>query len=122
MSFVFLECPQHHFLDGRLVQVREKDEAYHLVTPSLRLAADLQDWTDCLFSWTRFFLVGDFWWQRREELQGYRDYRGVFEELQTVRGREDAENSAFDAVLSTFSQHVEYGIVEADRPATAGKA
>jgi hypothetical protein len=75
-----------------------------------------------LFSWIRFFHVGDFWWQRREELQGYADYRGVFEQLQTVRGSVEAGDATFDAVLSTFSQHAEHGIGEVDNLAKAGKA
>ena len=112
MSFVFLECPEHHFLDGRLVEIARKHDAVHLAEPSLRLQTYLEDWTDCLFSWIRFFVVGDFWWQRREELQGYADYRGVFEELQTARGSEEAMEATFDAVLSTFSQHAEHGIGE----------
>jgi hypothetical protein len=44
----------------------------------MHLRAYLEDRTDCLFSWISFFLVGDFWWQRRDEPQGYTDYRGVF--------------------------------------------
>jgi hypothetical protein len=110
MSFVFLECPEHHFLDGRLVEITEKDGAIHLSSPSIHLDSYLEDWTDCLFAWIRFFLVGDFWWQRREELQGYGDYRGVFEQLQTERGSAEAEEATFEAVLSTFSQHAEHTI------------
>lgn len=122
MSFVFLECPEYHFLDGRLVDVGEKDGKIYLGEASIRLETYLEDWTDCLFSWIRFFLVGDFWWQRRDELRGYTDYRGVFEELQTTRGSAEAENATFDAVLSTFSQHAEHGIGEVTSLSQAGKA
>ena len=122
MSFVFVECPEHHFLDGRLVGVTKKDGEVHLAEPRLRLQTYLEDWTDCLFSWTRFFVVGDFWWQRHEELQGYADYRGVFEELQTTRGSDEAMEATFDAVLSTFTQHAEHGIDEVRSLAKAGKA
>ena len=122
MSFVFVECPEHHFLDGRLVAVEETDEGLVLAAPSLQLDTYLDDWTDCLFSWVRFFLMGDFWWQRGDELQGYCDYRGVFEELQTTRGSAEAEEATFDAVLSTFSQHAEHGIDELNRQPLASKA
>lgn len=115
MSFVFLECPEHHFLDGRLVAFEETGEGLTLGAPSLQLDTYLDDWTDCLFAWIRFFLMGDFWWQRGEELQGYADYRGVFEELQTARGTAEAEEATFDAVLSTFSQHAEHWIDEVNR-------
>lgn len=121
MSFVFVECPEHHFLDGRLVEVKEEAEGVYLTTPSIQLRSYLEDWTDCLFAWIRFFLVGDFWWQRREELQGYADYRSVFEELQTTRGSAEAEDATFDAVLSTFSQHAEHSIGEVRSLAKAGK-
>jgi len=114
MSFVFLESPDYHFLDGRLVEIDSSgdDDTVLLCSPSIHLRAYLEDWTDCLFSWIRFFVVGDFWWQRREELQGYADYRSVFETLQTERGSAAAEEATFDAVLNTFSQHAEHGIGE----------
>lgn len=122
MSFVFVECPEHHFLDGRLVEVKTREDKVYLASPSIHLRAYLEDWTDCLFAWIRFFLMGDFWWQRREELQGYSDYRGVFEELQTTRGSAEAEDATFDAVLSTFAQHAEHTIGEVAQLAKAGKA
>ena len=115
MSFVFLECPEYHFLDGRLVEIADgggddvlRSDNITLRRPSIHLRSYLEDWTDCLFSWIRFFLIGDFWWQRREELQGYADYRDVFGELQTERGSAAAEEATFTAVLETFSQHAEH--------------
>lgn len=117
MSFVFIECPEHHFLDGRLVKVTEKDGATVLACPSLQLKSYLEDWTDCLFSWIRFFLMGDLVWCRHEELQGYADYRGVFEAVQTTRGSAEAEDATFDAVLSTFMQHAEHWRCEVQRTA-----
>lgn len=130
MSFVFLECPEYHFLDGRFVEITGEDgepSGAHVLrrgniglsSPSIHLHAYLEEWTDCLFSWIRFFLVGDFWWQRREELQGYSDYRGVFEQLQTERGPESAAEATFDAVLGTLSQHAEHRLGEAQRLAKA---
>jgi hypothetical protein len=83
MSFVFLECPDYPFLDGRIVEVvRGEDCAVseaeilrgasaYLCSPSLHLRYYLEDWTDCLFSWIRFFFIGDFWWNPRQ-----RDRRG----------------------------------------------
>jgi hypothetical protein len=119
MSFVFLECPEYHFLDGKLVEIAVGESGggasealsakqIRLYIPSIHLRYYLEDWTDCLFSWIRFFFIGDFWWERWEELQGYGDYRGVFEELQTERGSEAAEEATFDAILGTFSQHAEH--------------
>jgi len=126
MSFVFLECPDYPFLDGRLVEVATREDcaangaeilrkaAAYLCGPSTQLRDYLEDWTDCLFSWIRFFVIGDFWWHRAEEMQGYADYRQVFADLQTDRGAENAEEAAFDAVLATFSQHAEHWIGEAE--------
>lgn len=122
MSFVFVECPDLHFLDGRLVEIKTEGDTVYLVSPSIRLRSYLEDWTDCLFAWIRFFHMGDFWWQRHDELQGYSDYQGVFKELQTDRGRVEAEDATFDAVMSTFSQHAEHSIGEVDNIARAGKA
>lgn len=126
MSFVFLECAEHPFLDGRLVEVATAedceasgDEAlrganFCLTSPSVHLRYYLEDWTDCLFSWIRFFFIGDLWWHRREELQGYDDYRGVFEELQSDRGGLAAEDATFEALLATFRQHAEHWIGEVE--------
>jgi hypothetical protein len=126
MSFVFLECPEHHFLDGRLVEIATSEECaasgsevlrdadLYLCAPSVHLRYYLEDWTDCLFSWIKFFFIGDFWWHRREEMQGYADYRQVFEDLQADRGPEAAEEAAFDAVLATFVQHAEHWIGEVE--------
>jgi hypothetical protein len=126
MSFVFLDCPEYPFLDGRLVEMATSEDCaasgsaalsgadLYLCAPSVHLRYYLEDWTDCLFSWTRFFFVGDFWWHRHEEMQGYADYRQVFEDLQTERGSEAAEAGAFDAVLATFSQHAEHWIGEVE--------
>ncbi len=117
MSFVFIESPEHHFLDGRLVQISKAGDSVVLASPSVELQSYLEDWTDCLFSWIRFFLMGDFWWRRHEELQGYTDYRGVFEAVQTIRGSAETEDATFDAVLSTFTQHAEYWREEVQRSA-----
>jgi hypothetical protein len=126
MSFVFLECPDYPFLDGSLVEIATSEDCaasgsailsaadLYLCAPSVHLRYYLEDWTDCLFAWIKFFFIGDFWWHRWEELEGYADYRQVFEELQTDRGSENAERAAFDAVLATFSQHAEHWIGEVE--------
>ena len=126
MSFVFLECAEHPFLDGRIVEVvpAEACEAsgeeilrgarVYLTSPSIHLRYYLEDWTDCLFSWIRFFFIGDLFWHRWEELQGYTDYRGVFEEIQSDRGALAAEEATFDAMLATFRQHAEQWIDEVE--------
>lgn len=126
MSFVFVECDENPGLDGWLVErVSSEDRAasaaetldaadLQLGAPSVHLRYYLEDWTDCLFSWIKFFFIGDFWWHRWEEMQGYADYRHVFEDLQAARGAEAAEEAAFDAVLATFSQHAEHWIGEVE--------
>lgn len=126
MSFVFLECPQHPFLDGSLVEIATSEDCaasgdaalaaadYYLCAPSVHLRYYLEDWTDCLFSWIKFFFMQDLWWHRWEAMEGYADYRQVFEQLQADRGGEAAEEAAFDAVLATFSQHAEHWIGEVE--------
>jgi len=126
MSFVFLECPGQPLLDGRLVEVATSEDCaasgakslsgadFYLCAPSVHLRYYLEDWTDCLFSWIRFFFIDEFWWHRWEELEGYADYRQVFEDLRTDRGAEAAEEATFDAVLGTFAQHAEHWIGEVE--------
>jgi hypothetical protein len=126
MSFVFLECPDQPLLDGRLVEVATgedcvasgseslRDADFYLCAPSIHLRYYLEDWTDCLFSWIKFFFISDFWWHRWEEMEGYSDYQQVFENLMLDRGSEVAEEAAFDAVLGTFAQHAEHWIGEVE--------
>jgi hypothetical protein len=131
MSFLFLECPKYHFLDGRLVEIATAENGpvsevlragkLYLHSPGIQLRYYLEDWTDCLFSWLKFFFIGDFWWHRWEQMQGYSDYRGVFEEVQAERGREAAEEATFDAMLATFCQHAEHWIGEVQGWAKAEK-
>ncbi|MGD9501916.1 MAG: hypothetical protein AB7V40_05450 [Methyloceanibacter sp.] len=117
MSFVFLECDENPVLDGWLVERALGEDGaadLHLRAPSVHLRYYLEDWTDCLFSWIKFFFIDDLWWHRWEAMQGYADYRHVFEDLQAARGAEAAEEAAFDAVLATFSQHAEHWIGEVE--------
>jgi hypothetical protein len=126
MSFVFLECEGNPVLDGWLVERASREDCaassaealraadLYLCAPSVHLRYYLEDWTDCLFSWIKFFFIDDFWWHRWEEMQGYADYRHVFEDLQADRGAEAAEEAAFDAVIATFSQHAEHWIGEVE--------
>jgi hypothetical protein len=117
LSFVFLETEAAPFLDGRLVQVdrRQDHEAeiirgasFYLRGPDLHLHSYLEDWIDLLFSWVKYFFVGDLWWRRFEEMQGYEDYREVFSDVQNTMGTERAEQATFDAILATFTQHAEH--------------
>jgi len=117
LSFVFLETKAAPFLNGRLVQVdRGKDHdaeflhdaTFYLGGPQVHLYSYLEDWIDLLFSWVKYFFIGDLWWRRFEEMQGYEDYREVFSAVQNTMGTERAEQAAFDAILATFTQHAEH--------------
>jgi hypothetical protein len=120
VSFVFLETAAAPFLHGRLVQVegeadcREHDAeiisgaSAYLSGPKAYLNCSLEDWVDLLFSWVKFFFVGDLWWRNFEEMQTYEDYRAVFADVQLTLGTERAEQATFDAILATFAQHAEH--------------
>jgi len=120
LSFVFLETEVTPFLDGRLVQVDRSEEcrdheaeiirgaSFYLGGPNIHLHSYLEDWIDLLFSWVKYFFIGDLWWRRWEEMQGYEDYREVFSDVQTTLGADRAEQATFDAVLATFTQHAEH--------------
>jgi len=117
LSFVFLETNAAPFLDGRLVQVDRgedhdadtiREARFYLRGPKVHLHSYLEDWIDLLFSWVKYFFVGDLWWRRFEEMQGYEDYREVFSDVQSTMGTERAEQATFDAILATFTQHAEH--------------
>jgi hypothetical protein len=117
LSFVFLETKAAPLLNGRLVQVDRgkdhdakaiRDANFYLGGPQVRLHNYLEDWIDLLFSWVKYFFVGDLWWRRFEDMQGYEDYRTVFSDVQDRMGTERAEQATFDAILATFTQHAEH--------------
>ena len=94
LSFVFLETEDAPFLDGRLVQVdRRQDHAAEIIRqaafylrspgPIARLSRRL-DRPSVLLG--EVLLVGDFWWRRFEDMQGYLDYREVFSHVQNTMG------------------------------------
>ena len=127
MSFVFLECRRVSLprraaggarhargLRGKQRRSAPRGADLYLCAPSVHLRHYLEDWTDCLFSWIKFFFIGDLWWHRREEMEGYSDYRQVFEDLMADRGAGPAEEATFDAVLATFAQHAEHWIGEVE--------
>ena len=37
--------------------------------PKVRPHAYREDWIDLLFSWVKYFFVGDLWWRRFEDMQ-----------------------------------------------------
>jgi len=108
-SFVFLESANTPFLDGTLVQT---GAGTHLGRPEIELPADLADWVDLLFSWIKFFHIGDFVWHRNEPLPNYPEYRAILLGLQNELGPERAEAAAFDALLATFANHAEIKLHE----------
>jgi hypothetical protein len=120
LSFVFLETAAAPFLDGRLVQVEGSDgcqeheaesvraASAYLNGPKVHIHSYLEDWIDLLFSWVKFFFIGDLWWRRFGEMQTYEDYRAVFSDVQTTLGTERAEQATFDAIVATFAQHAEH--------------
>jgi hypothetical protein len=117
LCFVFLETRAAPFLNGRLVQVNRGEDHdanairkanFYLGGPKVYLHNYLEDWIDLLFSWVKYFFIGDLWWRRFEEMQGYEDYREVFSDVQGTLGTERAEQATFDAIVATFIQHAEH--------------
>jgi hypothetical protein len=109
-NFMFLDCPGTAFLDGALVQMGAGDR---LERAEIELPADLGEWIDLLFSWIKFFHIGDFAWHRGEPLPNYAEYRAILLGLQDELGPGRAEAAAFNALLATFANHAEVKLASA---------
>jgi hypothetical protein len=79
-----------------------REASFYLGGPKVHLHSYLEDWIDLLFSWVKYFFVGDLWWRRFEDMQGYEDYREVFSDVQKTMGTERAEQATFDAILASL--------------------
>jgi hypothetical protein len=79
----------------------------------IELPPDLGEWIDLLFSWVKFFHIGDFAWHRGEPLPNYAEYRAILLGLQDELGPERAEAAAFNALLATFANHAEVKLASA---------
>jgi hypothetical protein len=109
LSFLFIDAPEVPFLDGRLVaQTRSKDlpeghpmrgkPCWYSECPSIHLRYVLEDWTQRLLAWVRFFFIDDLAWQGWSAMQHWDEEREKLDVLVAETSAEAAKRESFDAL------------------------
>jgi HEAT repeat protein len=119
VSFVFVDCPRLPSLDGRLVLVTERKQCqeyeselvrvadWYLSTPSIHLRYFLEEWSDLLLAWVKYFFIPDLHYWRYEDLNQYDVYSRIFEDLAANGGAAYARQSIFEYLLERFDEEAD---------------
>ncbi len=87
MSFVFLESPDLSALNGCIAQVETQAQCHlysseairsadwYVSTPQIHLRYYLEEWSDLLLSWVKYFFISNLYYWRYEELAQYDLFR-----------------------------------------------
>jgi hypothetical protein len=114
MSFVFLDSPDLSSLCGCLAQVETREQCqvydseviraadWFVSGPKIHLRYHLEEWTDMLLSWVKYFFVPDLHYYRYEPMANYDRVRVLLEEKSQTIGRDATKQSAFEALLDGF--------------------
>jgi hypothetical protein len=119
MSFVFLDSPELPALTGCLAQVEDHDQCrpyqseviraadWFVSAPSIHLRYYLEEWSDYLLSWVKYFFVANLYYQRYDELSQHEAIRGAFAELCRAKGVACAKRAAFAVIMDNFEREAD---------------
>jgi len=114
VSFVFLESSELPTLNGCVAQLenREQCHAYgseviraadwYVSAPNIHLRYYLEEWSDILLGWVKYFFVPDLLYCRYEDLPNYERLRQMFAEKCRQDGEEFAKRAGFRALIEGF--------------------
>jgi hypothetical protein len=116
MSFVFLRCPEIPPFDGRIATISDhsrsqiyrhdaiKSADWFVTTPSLHLRYYLEEWTDYLFAWVKYFFIRDFTYWRYENLPDYEKASTLYDQVVASDGKDAAKRRVFEQLLEWFNK------------------
>jgi len=114
MSFVFLQSPELPSLDGCLAQIESRDQCqsypseviraadWYVSAPNIHLRYYLEEWSDFLLCWVKYFFVSDLFYRRYEDLPQYEAIRTVIAEQCQKDGDEIAKGAVFHTLVGMF--------------------
>ncbi|MEQ8788627.1 MAG: hypothetical protein RIC55_20120 [Pirellulaceae bacterium] len=119
-SFLFARSGTMPHLDGALVHVvgREscqlydselvRDADWYITKPHIHLRYYLEDWSDLLLAWIKYFFLPELDYHRYEHLSRWDDFREAFD-MQIARGvdRDDFQQKMFAMILNDFEREAD---------------
>jgi hypothetical protein len=75
--------------------------------PSLHLRYYLEDWTDQIFAWVKYFFIPDLTYWRWETLPGWDEARARFDEAVGFSSRDEIKRRAFGLLLDWFEREAD---------------
>lgn len=120
LGCVFLRSPELPAFDGLLAKVSGPDlcaritvehlrgTEWYVECPFLHLRDHLEDWSDRLLAWFKFFLVPDLTYRHREPMGEYAGYAIDFARAVERHGEAHARDSQFEDLLRRFEDEAIY--------------
>jgi hypothetical protein len=75
---------------------------WYVSAPNIHLRYYLEEWSDFLLSWVKFFFVPDLYYRRYEDLSQYEPIRAVIEDNCREHGTDIAKRAVFNYLLEKF--------------------
>ena len=119
MSFVFLESADLPSLNGCLAQVENREQCqsyqneviraadWYVSAPTIHLRYYLEEWSDFLLSWVKYFFVPDLYYRRYEEMSGHESLRAAIENECREYGENDTKRVLLIGLQMQFEKEAD---------------
>jgi hypothetical protein len=119
LSFVFLESPELPCLTGWLAQAENQAQCHlyssevirsadwYISTPTIHLRYYLEEWSDLLFAWVKYFFVPDLYYWRYESLPHYEEDRTLIDGICQELGADHAKYAVLDFLVDRFEREAD---------------
>lgn len=119
MSFIFLQNPELPSLDGCLAQIESHEQCqryqsdvlrgadWYVSAPNIHLRYYLEEWSDLLLSWIKYFFIPDLYYRRYDELSQYEALRTVIEDNYREHGEDFAKQALFKFLIEKFEKEAD---------------